>query len=403
VRARFYIEKRKNENGDLILSDRPVFMSVSFHGKRTMLPTGLKVDLRDWNPESQRIRSSFPDSFSLNARLDAFEENANRTWESLFRNTGDPTVKEFRMAFNERKPKYHSGFLQVYLSFLEQGIDRWSTSTYRKVRTIYRHLSEYETWASTRLEFSQMTEEFLDSFQDFYREKGNNANTTRSAVGILVWFLRWSLSNGFHAHEEFRKFNTFLKKSEEARPVNYYLQWDELEDMSQVECPGRKLGRVRDLFCFMCYSGLNYNELKSLEKGDISKDEILIRKPGRGDRKVPLNDRARNIHLQYENKYYRGNTEFPPISIITFNKYLRMVAQAAGLDRKVPDRKDATQLTPLYSVITAGTAVRTFVFNALELGVPPSLISHYTGVRNDSRIRQIKSEMAGRQILRFDR
>jgi hypothetical protein len=46
--------------------------------------------------------------------------------------------------------------------------------------------------------------------------------------------------------------------------------------------------------------------------------------------------------------------------------------------------------------------VNTFIANALELDVPAEIISGFTGVQSDSRVRRIKSELAKSEMKKFD-
>ena len=76
MKARFYIEKRKDESGKLMVKERPVFMSVSFSGKRVIISTEIKVDFHGWDPELQRVKTTFPGSYATNVWLDTLSDTA---------------------------------------------------------------------------------------------------------------------------------------------------------------------------------------------------------------------------------------------------------------------------------------------------------------------------------------
>ena len=105
---------------------------------------------------------------------------------------------------------------------------------------------------------------------------------------------------------------------------------------------------------------------------------------------------------QIQNKYYRNNTAFPSISLITMNKYLRELGKMAGLNREVTLSREGGQRVPLYSCLTAGIAVNTFIVNAIELQIPAEFIAEFTGIRNDSRVRKIKMDLAESEIQKFN-
>ncbi|MFH0759785.1 MAG: phage integrase SAM-like domain-containing protein [Bacteroidota bacterium] len=348
------------------------------------------------------MKKSFPGSYATNAWLDTLAETAEKTWAAIQDSRENPDAEQFRSTFNEIKPKYSTGFFDVFFLFLESGINRWSTSTYRKVRTIFKHLREFENRADLTLSFRNFNDSFPGRFEDFYAEKGNNDATTYKAVNIIVWFLNWATENGYNANLEYRRFYKSLKQPVGTPQAHHYLQWEELLRLTDHQCGNRNMERVRDLFCFMCFTGLRFSELQNLKKQDVGQKEVIIRKPNGKVRRIPLNGRSNQIHDKYANKYYLNNTAFPSMSIITMNKYLKILGCEAGLVRQVPPARGTGEKVPFYECLTAGVAIHTFISNAIELEIPAEVISSFTGVRKDSRIGRIRMELARQEIRKLD-
>jgi len=152
----------------------------------------------------------------------------------------------------------------------------------------------------------------------------------------------------------------------------------------------------------MCFTGVRFSELQRLKKEDLKESEIHIKRSGGGIRIIPLNKYALQVHQKYQNKYYRNNTAFPSLSLITMNKYLRIIGRDLGFNRMIYSSKVGEDGMPLYELLTTGTAVNTFIRNAVEMEVPVEIISRFTGVQNDSRVRRIKSDLALEQMRKFD-
>jgi integrase len=402
MRTRFYIEKRKDDSGILLRGQRPVFMSVTFEGKRVILGTGIKTDMNAWDPDQQRVNQTFPDSKGYNSWLSILQETAEKAMHAL--KSSDRAVNEdnFRSLFQSLKPKYSSGFFDIFFQFLEDGMPRWSNSTYRKVRSVYKLLREYEDRTNFRISFGGMDSQFLESFVAFCSEKGYKDSTTYKAVNILVWFLNWASDQGFNVYREYRQFYKLMQPLQQVQRPMVALKWEELIRLKEHPCDTRRKERARDLFSFMCFSGLRFSELQRLKKEDINAEEVLIRKDGKRVRRIPLNKYGREIYRSYENKYYLSNLAFPSMSIMTLNKYLKMMGKEAGLNRSVPSASDSGERVALYSRLTAGLAVNTFVANAVELDVPAEIIAVFTGVRYDSRVHRIKMNLAEGEIQKFD-
>ena len=377
-------------------------MSVSFNGVRLMLSTGVKSDMQAWDAELQRMKSVYAGSSQVNSWLQVLDETARRTWEQLAEGDAKPDARSFRSLFMTLKPGYSSGFFDVYLNFMEDGMKRWNTGTYRKVKTIFTHLREFEQWSGNRLAFTAMDEVFIKQFSDFYREKGNRPSTTRKAVNILVWFLNWATENGYNVNREYRRFYKDLEKGAEILQKPLFLKWDELRMLNELKLESKRTERVRDLFCFICFTGLKFSELQALRKEDVLDNELIIKRKNGSQRRVPMNKYAREIHLAYENKYYLSNTAFPSLSIITMNKYLRSLGKEAGLSRLVDSGTDSSDMVPLYSRLTAGTGVQTFLANALELGIPYELISGFTGIRSNVHAQRIMKVLESEQLSKLE-
>jgi len=141
-----------------------------------MLSTGEKADFHGWDPVKQRVKSSFPGSLSTNVWLETLS----------------------------------------------------ATATYRKVRTIYKHLREFDDSTAYGITFGNVNNDFLEKFQAFYFEKGNSPATTNKTINILVWFMNWATENKYNVSRDYRKFYKALEKSKKSGPEPLFLKWDEL-------------------------------------------------------------------------------------------------------------------------------------------------------------------------------
>ena len=386
----------------MLSEDRPVFMSVSFGGKRIILGTGIKVDIHGWDPEHQRVSPANPESKALNSRLSTLVEIAQRTMNSLQHSGKEVNTENFRTLFVQLKPQISQGFFKVFFQFMEEGMPRWSQATYRKVRTIYKLLREFDDQTAYGVSFDKMDERFLQNFSAYCRQIPYKDSTTFKAVSIIVWFLNWASGKGYNVYRDYKQFYKLMDPPEETSRNMLSLRWDELMGLKNSQPDTRMMERARDLFCFMCFTGLRFSELQLLKKEDLTASEVIVRAKTGRLRRVPLNKYGKDIYLSYENKYFRNNTAFPSISLVTMNKYLRELGKRAGLKRDVSLYRDGDQRVALFTCLTAGIAVNTFIVNAIELEIPAEYIAEFTGVRNDSRVRKIKMDLAGMEIQKFD-
>lgn len=377
-------------------------MSVTFGGSRVIIGTGVKVDMNGWDADHQRIQASYPGSQHLNNCLESLQVVAGKTMEALQHSDEDISPESFRRLFQGLKPRYSSGFFDLFFQFMEGNSSSWSNTTYRKIRSLYNLLREYEDQSQTSLSFHKLNEQFLEGFIAFCQGKAYQYSTIYKTVNNLVWFLNWASDKGYNVYREYKQFYKLMNAPDEKTYVPVFLHWDELLRLLEYAPDNRRMERVRDLFCFMCFAGIRFSDLQRLQKEDLREDEVLVRRPGGGARILPLNSYALQIRQKYENKYYLNNTAFPSISIITMNKYLRLLGKDLGLSRMVYSSAAMEDGVPLYNRLTAGIAVNTFIRNAIELEIPLEIISSFTGVQNDNRVRRIRSELAIEEMKKFD-
>jgi len=377
-------------------------MSVSFGGNRVKLGTGVKVDLNEWDPGLQRVHDFYPDAKDLNNQLDSMQLLAGKAFEGLKHSGKELNSANFRELFLLLKPTYVSSFFKLFFQFMESESSNWSPATYSKIRTLYKRLREFEDQSDISISFHNLNAHFLNRFVTFCKERGYKHTTTYKAVNNLVWFLNWATEKGYNVYRDYKQFYKRMNHSGEQHKMPLYLLWDELMELLNFTTDNKRMERTRDLFCFMCFAGIRFSELQKLKKEDLKPGEVHIRKSGAGFRIVPLNQYAASIHQKYENKYYLNGTAFPPISLITMNKYLRIIGKEIGLGRFVHADSAGRESQPLYRRLTAGIAVNTFMRNALEMEVPPEVIAGFTGVQNDSRLRRIKADLAVREMSKFN-
>ena len=192
MRTRFHIEKRKDLAGRLLSADRPVLMSVTFDGNRVIIGTGIKVDINGWDADHQRIQASYPGSQHLNSWLDSMQVIAGKTMEALIHSDKEQSSEGYRQLFQRLKPKYSAGFFDLFFQFMESRSSNWSNATYRKVRSLYNLLRQYEEQSRTAISFHKLDAQFLEDFIAFCKQKDYQYSTTYNAVNNLVWFLNWA-------------------------------------------------------------------------------------------------------------------------------------------------------------------------------------------------------------------
>lgn len=113
-----------------------------------------------------------------------------------------------------------------------------------------------------------------------------------------------------------------------------YLEYDEVKKVRQLRLTNDRLDRVRDVFLFLCFTGLEWADIIALKPEDVkcnSKHQYYIRKP-RAKTGIEyisiLYEDAIDIWHMYEGK-------LPLVSPQKFNIYIKEVMEMAGIDKTI--------------------------------------------------------------------
>jgi integrase len=138
------------------------------------------------------------------------------------------------------------------------------------------------------------------------------------------------------------------------------------------------LERVRDIFCFGCFTGLRYSDISRLRKEHIKGREInMVSEKTTEHLNIPLNNYTSSILKKY-------NYALPVISIQKANDFLKDAGKLAKIEESVILTKfrgvaEIQIKKPKYEFLTTHAARRTFVTLSLEKGMRPETVMSITG------------------------
>jgi len=286
--------------------------------------------------------------------------------------------------------------------------------TYHYKQTL-THLQNYlQATKQKDIEIRTLGKDFYDSFVNYLYREGLKPNTVGERVKNLKVVIN-ALPLQDRAGCEFVERGRCAKISE---PVdNVYLTEEELGKLAACEL-GEKLGRVRDAFLLLAWTGCRYSDL-----GKLTRDNIITVGNGyqcfkieqqktRGRVIIPILPGAAAVLEKYDYQPPK------PITNQKFNEYIKQVCQAAGIDDDVTlvesEMKRARGSIQLKRVahrykkwecVTAHTARRSFATNMYKRDFPTLMIMSITGHKTEraflTYIKVSEEENAERMIARF--
>ncbi len=410
--VRYYIEKRRDENGRLINRNVPILLYFSFDGKRLQLNTGERVDAGDWDSGKQMVRQEAPGSKQLNRYLSSQGQELMDIYREA-RATGiRPGTRYLREQLRYRRRRDGIDFFDVLMRFIDENHAHWSIHTFRKIRTVYNHLRTFSETEKIKIEFHRINEDFLDHYVRFFKIKfGHSNNTIAKNISVLKWFLNWASERGYNKSTIYRKYKLDWEAKPRVKVDDLVLDWEELARLNGYMPDSRNLSEVKDIFCFMCFSGLTLSRVYQLKKSYVLNDHVRIPGTSPGEfYSLPLNDHALALLKNQMDRDHPGNGCFPVYPNSYFNRLLKQLGRKAGINRFVnldihSGTEHGTRQVPKYEILSSKMAVNTFLYNGLRLGVSAEVLAYVTGrktLAGIDRIRPLLEQAAFNEMEKFN-
>jgi len=148
--------------------------------------------------------------------------------------------------------------------------------------------------------------------------------------------------------------------------------------------------KVRDIFCFGCFTGQRFSDIANLQRSDIKGSVWQLRTAKTKDSlEIPLNRYA----IEILGKYKDQDMILPVISNQKTNFYIKQICKALGFNDIIKQTmyRGAERVVftePKYEYISMHTARRTFVTLALQKGMLQEVIMEITGHKDYKTFRK---------------
>ena len=389
----FALESRK-KNGVPVIENVPIRMRVIFASHRIEFTTGYRIDAAKWDADKQRVKNGCTNKLKqsasdINTDLLRYYTIMQEVFKEYEVKDIMPTPQEIKDSFNnkvnptEEAQEEQKGFWEIFNEFVSEGgkQNNWTDSTYEKFAAVKNHIKEFRAEPT----FVYFDEEGLNNYVDFLRKTKDMRNSTiGKQLGFLKWFIRWAFKKGYHQNIAFETFKPKLKNT--PKKV-IFLTWDELNKLKACNIPQNKqyLERVRDVFLFCCFTGLRYSDVYNLRTSDVKADHIEITTVKTADSLViELNNHSKAILEKYKDVHFEGNKVLPVISNQKMNDYLKELGELAEINEPIREtyykgNQRIDEVTPKYALLGTHAGRRTFICNALALGIPAQVVMKWTG------------------------
>ena len=358
VKYYFLLNSKTNKKGQKFIK-----IVLRINKTRFEFSTGIFVQPKYWLQDKARVKSSDPESYIKNKKLQLLKTRLEELSFELMVNNKSLT-KEWLHNFIFGYNKNNITFREFALDYLEKS--SLSYNTKRRYKTAVNRFSEY----ANNIKLTEITQGLVEKYIDYAKKQGLHKNTYYKDVSIVKMFLNRAIKEGYLNDNPAKEVK--VKRFPGHRE---FLTADELEKLVELYFNGflnRSHRNILRYFLFSCFTGLRYSDIKELKGKHIKKvlydgqEKYFVEKTQHKTDdfvEIPLPEVA--IKLLPEYLY----PEIPVFDVKTnqvTNRELKKIMQVAEIDKN----------------ISFHSARHTYATLLLNKGVDISVVSKLVGHRD---------------------
>lgn len=347
-------------------------LRISYNRKQKYISTGIQLFPKEW--ENGMVINR-PDARSLNQMLDNLLFEIRQILMEM-QSKDEIDIFAVPLWLKRRHQKQISLF-----DFIKQRseVRKYGKSEDTKIRydRFYRLFKE---WGKIK-SFEDITEANIIAYDQFLSSSNMKPNSKwNNYHRFLNSFIMDAIDAGLMKKNPYKWIN--IDKRKETMSLQRCLTPEEFHRLEEVPLPTACLTKVRDLFVFQTFTCLSYTDLQTFDASRIVEVEGMKvymnkRQKTRKDFTIPLLPPALRILEKYHN-------QLPVISNVKYNQYLKIVAQAAGIDKPVSTH---------YARHTGATLL-------LNSGVPMLVVSKICGHSSTKMTEQVYAKVLDETIVK---
>ena len=264
----FYTKNQSVKNGKA-----PVMGRITINGTQAGFSCKKEVSLTLWDAKANRAKGKSEEARTLNQELDNIRAQITKHYQYICDHDNFVTAKKVYNRYVGFGEDYHTLmalFKEQLESYKEKIGKGKAESTYRGLVADYKSLLLFmKTQKDIEdIAIDELEKPFIEDYYTWMLGTAGNANATAfSRVNTLKWLLYIAQERGWirvHPFVSFECVPEYKRRS--------FLSEEELQRIIHVELKYKRQRAMRDMFLFMCFTGLAYADLKAITYDNIHTD-----------------------------------------------------------------------------------------------------------------------------------
>lgn len=336
----YYLKPSKNNKDGL----KSIYMRITVENQRFEMSTKYKCHPDKWSSQANRIKGKTEEARMINAYLNSLQLKVHQCRKYLLDHDLDVTLENIRNVLrgNTEQNRMILEIFSEHNEKMEALVGKeFAEGTLERYRTSYEHTKAFIQWKYQvdDLEIKRLDYDFISDYSFWLKSvRGCAHNTTVKYLANFKKIVLECIKRGWLIRDPFLGFK--MAKKEVPRD---YLTSEELDDLEAKFFEIERLGQVRDIFLFSCFTGLAYIDVKKLRRDQIyiglDKEKWIATNRQKTDSsvRIPLLPKAQKLMEKYQAhpKCESDGSVLPVLSNQKMNAYLKEIADLCGIKKEL--------------------------------------------------------------------
>ena len=298
-----------------------VELRITFERRQKYISTGIWLLPKHWHNGTVVNRV---DAMQLNQFLDKLIVDVRKI---ILEMMDEDNVDIFTIP--DRLKRMHTGNI-TFIEFCQKRADiRSYNKSTDSAKRYERFMKKFIEWGQIE-HWEDINEENIIAFDEYLAAKGFKPYSKwQNYHRFLNSFILDAVSEGLLRKNPYKSVQ--IEKDKSRTGIGKYLSPEEFVKVRELKLSTESLERVRDLFVFQTYTCMAYTDMAAFDASKIQEVKGMKVYVGKRNKTketftIPLLSPALAILRKYKNK-------LPILSNVKYNEYLKVVAQAAGIDK----------------------------------------------------------------------